>query len=324
MTAPELVESTGDRRCDRIVRGVVGIFENAFPERIRGFYLRGSHASGTSTDGSDLDLYVVFKDHFADVPEYDRARALTVHCAQLTPVLLEIVVSGERGFRRPEAFSAALDLKLGTRLLHGEDIRAELPAFDADAYVRSVVHTPYYSYSFPAQRHDAGPLVHPLRHLDPDGPFFGFDQWMMPGPDGVDQPSTKLLIATVGWTATAIIALSGGQYVRDKAACVELYQKHVADEWTELVVQVHDLCRNRWHYGLPSDPADRRTLRALCGRTLDFQNHYLTVYRRYQLTELASGDSERQRLAAERCKQIVFSDQEMVDALRKVGDPASG
>ncbi|MET9020059.1 nucleotidyltransferase domain-containing protein [Actinopolymorpha sp. NPDC004070] len=48
---------------------------------MRGFYLRGSHASGTSTDGSDLDLYVVFKDHF-----------------------------------------------------------------DADVYVRSVVHTPYYSY----------------------------------------------------------------------------------------------------------------------------------------------------------------------------------
>lgn len=38
---------------------------------------------------------------------------------------------------------------------------------------------------------------------------------------------------SVGWTATAIIALRSGQYVRDKAACVELYEKHVADEWTD-------------------------------------------------------------------------------------------
>jgi len=304
VAGPEVIESTGDRRCDTVAEGVIGIFETAFPGRVRGFYLRGSHASGTSIAGSDLDLFIVFKDRFADRDEYDRAQALSAHCGRLTPMLLEILLVGERVLRQPEGVSAALNLKLATRLLYGEDIRPGLPSYDEAAYVRSVVHTPYASYTYAAQR--TGPLVYPLEHIDPDGPFFGFDQWMMPGPDGTDVPSTKLLIATVGWTATAIIALQSGQYVRDKAACVELYQKYVADEWTELVTQVHDLGRNGWHYGIPSGATDRETLRALCDRALDFQNHFLGLYRQYQLAELASGDADREQLAAQRLTQILF------------------
>ncbi|MEQ4209619.1 nucleotidyltransferase domain-containing protein [Actinopolymorpha sp. B9G3] len=324
MTGPELIESTGDRLCDRIAQGVIGIFENAFPDRVRGFYLRGSHASGTSINGSDLDLFIVFKDRFADVAEYERAQALCRHCARLTPMLLEILLSGERGLRRPDALGAVLGLKLATRLLHGEDIRPELPLFDADTYVRSVVHTPYFSYTYPVQRRNAGHLVYPLQHFDPDGPFLGYDQWTIPGPDGTDQPSTKLLIATVGWTASAIIALRSGQYVRDKASCVELYQKHVADEWSDVVTQVHDLCRNRWHYQLPSSNDDRQTLRALCDRALGFQNHFLILYRQYQLAELASGDPDRQQLAAQRLSHIVFPDQEVAAALNNAGHPRTG
>jgi hypothetical protein len=297
----ELIESTGDRLCDRVARGVIGVFETAFPGRVRGFYLRGSYASGTSIAGSDLDLFIVFKDRFADPAEYERTQALSAHCARLTPMLLEIVLVGERGLRQPDGIGAALNLKLGTRLLYGEDIRPDLPPFDAETYVRSVVHTPYLSYTYPIQRGD-GPLVYPLDHIDADGPFFGFDQWT----DRADEPSAKLLIATVGWTATAIVALQSGQYVRDKAACVELYQKYVADEWTDLVTQVHDLCRNRWHYRIPAGDTDRQTLRDLCRRALDFQNHFLGLYHEYQLAELASGDADRQHLAAQRLTQIVF------------------
>ncbi len=216
-------------------------------------------------------------------------------------MMLEIVLVGERGLRQPEGVGPALNLKLATRLLYGEDIRPGLPPYDADTYVRSVVHTPYLSYTYPVQRRN-GPLVYPLDHIDPDGLYFGFDQWT----DAADEPSTKLLIATVGWTATAIIALHSAQYVRDKAACVELYRKYVADQWTDLVTQVHDLCRNRWHYRLPSIATGRQTLRDLCSRTLDFQNHFLELYRQYQLAELASGDADRRQLAAKRLTQIVF------------------
>lgn len=305
---PELIESTGDHRCDRITQGLIGIFEIAFPGRVLGVYLRGSHASGSSIAGSDLDLYVLFQGQFADRAEFDRARALSDHCAQLSPILLEIIVIGERILQLSEGVSTALDLKLGTRLLYGVDVRPGLPEFEPDSYRRSVVHTPFNSYRFAVQRRDADVLTYPLGPPDPDGAFFGFDQWAMPGPDGVERPSTKLLVATVGWTATAIIALRTGRYVRDKAACADLYRREVADEWTELVVRTHDLCRNRWRYGIPAGDHEREQLGDLCRRAVDFQNHFLLLYRDYQQAEIASGDLDRQRLAERRLAEVSWSD----------------
>lgn len=163
MATPELLDTTGDRRCDNVVQGLVGTFELVFPGRLRACYLRGSRASGASIEGSDLDLYVVFKDRFVDGVEGKRAQQLVDHCGRLTPMLLEVVLIGERRLRDPDALYAAVDLKLGTRLLYGEDIRPRLPAIDADAYVREIVHTPYYSYRLPRQRKDR--LVYPLRHV---------------------------------------------------------------------------------------------------------------------------------------------------------------
>ena len=303
---PELIESTSDHRCDTITQGLIGVFGIAFPDRVRGVYLRGSRASGASIAGSDLDLFVVFRDQFADRDEYDRARDLADHCARISPVLLEIVLVGERILREPLGFNTALNLKLATRLLYGDDIRLGLPDYNADQYRRSVVHTPFNSYR--VGRQDTGPLAFPLQPLDPDGPFLGFDQWAYPDGGGVERPSTKLLVATVGWTATAIIALSGGDYVRDKAACADLYRRQVADEWTDLVVRTHDLCRNRWQYRIPDDDHDRRALRELCEQALPFQNHFIALYRQAQRAELESDDPERRRVAEWGLAQVTFPD----------------
>lgn len=187
----------------------------------------------------------------------------------------------------------ALQLKLASRPVYGQDIRPRLPDLQVDAYVRAVVHAPYFSYTHPALQRGSPHLSYPLGHIDPEGAFYGFDQWLVPGPDGVDTPSTKLLVATVGWTATALIALQAGRYVRDKSACVDLYHEHVGDQWTELVTNVHELCRNRWHYRIPAADGDRRRLRELCEQALAFQNHFLGRYRTYLIDELRSGTPHR-------------------------------
>lgn len=312
-----LLASTGDPTADKIVQGVVGVLELAFPDRVRGHFVRGSYASASSTAGSDLDMLVVFKDDFVEQAEAERARTICGCCALLTPILLEVLVVSERQLHREDNLVVALQVKLASRLVYGEDIRPQLPDFRADAYVRAVVHTPYFSYTYPAQRRGLH-LTYPLGHIDPDDTFYGFDQWLIPGSDGVDIPSTKLLVATVGWTATALVALQTGLYVRDKGACVELYQRHVGDQWTELVMSVHELCRNRWHYGIPTAEEDRRRLRELCDQTLAFQNYFLRRYRTYLLDELQSAAPHRQILAAQRLAQIRYPDPEVVDALYRL------
>jgi hypothetical protein len=303
-----LAEPTGNPAADRIVRGVIGIFERAFPDRVRGYFLRGSYASATATAGSDLDMFVVFKDAFGEPAEAQRARDICDHCALLSPILLEILVVSERQLQHEDNLVVALQLKLASRPIHGQDIRPQLPDLQADAYVRAVVHAPYASYTYPAARRSQPYLTYPLGHIDLDGPFYGFDQWLIPGPDGVDIASTKLLVGTVGWTATALIALRTGRYVRDKSACVVLYQRHIGDQWTELVMSVHELCRNRWHYRIPGADGDRRRLRDLCDRALAFQNHFLGQYRTYLRDELRCAEPDRRALAGRRLAQIRYPD----------------
>ncbi|MGH3679976.1 MAG: nucleotidyltransferase domain-containing protein [Natronosporangium sp.] len=317
---PTLRESTGDPVADQIVRGVTGVFTQAFPDRIRGCYLRGSYATGTRAAGSDLDLFVVFADRFPDDRvEVRRAWAVARSCALISPILLEIIVVSEQQLHRPDNHALALNLKHATRLLHGQDIRPDLPELQPEAYLRAVIDTPSANYAFPVQRRDSPVLTYPLRHLDPEGPFFGFDQWQVPGPDGTDVPSSKLLVGTVGWTATAIVVLQTGRYVRDKRACVDLYREHIADQWTDLVAGVHELCRDRWHYLIPAAEPDRRRLRALCDRALEFQNHFLRRYREFLLAELRPvAASDRQLWAARRLGTLQFPDQQVVGALQQL------
>src|SRR5262249_19669289 len=52
--------STGSERADTILRGLIGIWEIVFPDRIRGYYLAGSYSNGSATPTSDLDLIVPY------------------------------------------------------------------------------------------------------------------------------------------------------------------------------------------------------------------------------------------------------------------------
>jgi len=51
-----LLNTTGHQRIDDIIRGLIGIFEAAFPDRIRAYYLAGSYADGSAVPLSDIDI----------------------------------------------------------------------------------------------------------------------------------------------------------------------------------------------------------------------------------------------------------------------------
>jgi hypothetical protein len=67
-----LLYKTDNPQADEVLQGIVGIFELAFPSRIRGYFLVGSYAIGQPVAISDLDLVVLFKDNFV-AGEHQRA-----------------------------------------------------------------------------------------------------------------------------------------------------------------------------------------------------------------------------------------------------------
>ena len=137
----------------------------------------------------------------------------------------------------------------------------------------------------------------PLGYPDPRGEFYGYDCRAVRLPDGGEARSTRNLIRTTGWAATALVAHRAGRYVARKRDCHAIYRETIGDEWGDLLADIYTQCRAEWNYLIPDDAADRRRLRAICERTLAFENHFLAIYRRYLLAELRGADDVNTRHA---------------------------
>jgi hypothetical protein len=95
-------------------------------------------------------------------------------------------------------------------------------------------------------------LTFPLSYPDPDGEFFGYDQWgLFYGDPYGYGPGIRTLVNAVTMNATAIVALKAGQQVGKKSLSVGAYRRYVGDEWSDFLEQVYTTCKAQWQYQLP-------------------------------------------------------------------------
>jgi hypothetical protein len=292
-----LARSLGDARADATVRGLVGLFELVFPGRVRGYCLLGSYTNATPVAISDIDLAIVFKDDYRDEQEEEAAQRMIAVCQLISPIRLDVTPYSETSLR-PED----VRLKLGSALVYGEDIRERLPLPEPAAHTRYITG---WANAFVKRLHDAERLPFPLRYPDPDCEFYGYDRKRVDAwyPPEVTQ-GTKELVATVCWTATALLSLQAGRFAGTKADAIRLYAEAVGGEWAPFVQDLYRLCKGQWQYAVPRAEAERRQLRALCARTLPYLNHYLAVYHAYLLRLQAQGTEDDQRFAHERLAEL--------------------
>jgi len=315
MDTIKLLYSTGDDRADTILRGVIGVWESAFPDRIRGYYLTGSYSDGSAMPTSDLDLYILFKDSYLGSPETDKAQQLCEYCESITPVIyVDMGYLSEERVQQADRVSDALQLKYSSRLLYGEDTRNRIAAAPDARYVRDAMHIPYYGSKF--GRPDLDMLTFPLDYPDPQGEFYGYDGWTFAAGDSAEQAGAKMLVVIVGRIATALIALRTGLYVGNKRESMALYRAHINDEWTALVERVYTLCKEQWGYRVPTKAKDRKRLRELCRQALAFENAFFSLYKDYLLKELHAEQRENRLWAVERLGQIIYPSQDVPDALK--------
>jgi predicted nucleotidyltransferase len=267
VSAVVLTLSTGHERIDAVLRGIVGIWEMAFPGRIRAYYLTGSYSDGTALPTSDIDLSILFRGGFTHEREEAAADELADHCAQISPVELDLVPLAEE---IPFPLRAA-SIKLASQLIYGEDVRERMLLPPPADYVRQAMEL---TARLLRRLHGTGDgLPFPLDYPDPDGPFYGYDR--------SDGAALKDLVTTIGLAATAILAFKAGHYAGGKRDCLRLYRACIDDQWTGYLEEVYERCRNQWGYRVPGDREDRQRLRQLCGQALSFENHFLSFYREY-------------------------------------------
>jgi hypothetical protein len=307
----QLHTSSGSQSADDMLCGLIGIFELCFPGRIRAYYAEGSYADRTAITTSDIDLVLIFKDRFVGEDEAGAARRLGAYCANLSVLELDLDIIDEQQAHR----SAFPTLKLASVLLYGEDIRAQLALPSISDWTRDRMHAAYWLI---VQVFNRSPVVrYPLGYPLPDEVFFGYDQRMLRMPDGAQVRCTRDLVRVTGWAATALIALQTDTYVVRKRDCHLRYQELIGDQWSELLEVIYTRCKHEWGYRIPASLGDQRALRDMCTRTLEFENHFLRIFKPFVLGELRGDDAEARRAAVWLLGQIPYDDQAIEQALQE-------
>ncbi len=313
MSEPDLLAATGDPQVDAALRGVVRLIGLVFPGRASSIFLDGSYADGAATPLSDLDVTVVFDGALAS-EERARFVELLAACKPLAPLSLDLTPVGADDLARAGSlawgeagllFLLPASLKYNSRPLLGADIRPQIPLVPRDTYLRCMMHLA--AGLLIGLRRPQRPIPVPLEHLDSGDPFFGYTGRALRGRDGAPVPSTKRLLHTTMYAASALIALHSGLQPGSKRQAVRLYREQIGDGWADLLEQLQSLCYTAWGYRVPEAPADRATLRALCEQGLAFANHFLAAYHDFLLDELRHAPEDGLAFAQERLETLGFA-----------------
>lgn len=323
MGQPSLLASTGNAKIDTIVLGIIGVYEHAFPNRVRAYYLTGSQIEGSAVEHSDIDLSIIFKDSFIDDREEEAARQIYKHLGAISPVKLEVMLGpiAESMVDGDYQFNMPVGLKLNSLLLFGEDIRSGLHLPDQEVRTRGFMHLAFKRLAqlrllAPVQQ-ARGFLSFPLDYPDPDGEFFGYDLQEIEQ-DGATYQTIASFINSICTEMMTLLTLKTGMYITTKRGLTHIYTEQINDEWGSFLDDLWQKGKYRWRYLIPTDPLEREQLRDLCRRALDFENYYLRHYRDFLLHELAHADSKHRLKAAQRLGLIIYADDEVIAALQKL------
>jgi len=270
-----LSNTTGSERADTVLRGIIGIYEAVFPDRVRGYYLEGSYADGIGIATSDIDLEIVFKDELQD-DERGKARQIAESCALMSAVELDYAVTDEK-----ELSSGVVPIFKKSIPVYGEDVRDTFPLMAQDKWTSNRMHAAYWLTINIYHRPEN--MLSPLAYPDPAGEFYGYDNRKLRLPDGSEVDSTRNLVRTTGWIASALLACKAGKMLATKRECFQSYHECLEPEDAQLLHDIYEQCRQQWNYLIPEDAEDRETLSGICARTLAFENRFLEVYKRFLL-----------------------------------------
>lgn len=306
--------STGSETIDRKLSELIAAFESVFPSRIRGYFLEGSYADQSALATSDIDLILVFKNSFMHEDEQRRAEQLASLWEKRDQCEFDI------GFHEEEKLATGVPptLKLGSILLYGEPLPDAFPLISVLEWGRERTHAAYWLMNKAFNRPTV--VTYPLDYPNSTAEFYGYTERKVRLANGQEVPSTRNLIRVMGWAGTALVALQGKQVVPRKSDCHRLYRQSVNDQWAPFLEELYERCRSEWRYLIPTSEQDRAALRAICQRALDFENHFLQIYKQFLLAELTAADEVRRARTHWVLEKLPFQEPQILAMLSEVTD----
>ncbi len=318
----QLLHTIGKSYVDETVADVVQQFEQAFPARVRGYYLLGSYADGCAVVGSDIDMYVLFKETFLTSKEAIQAKQLAATCAKKCILRLDISVVDEQTLPNYQSIMRVA-LKRNSILYFGEDTRPSMTLPDRAAYTRDITDG---VIEFLLYLHRSKSVTYPVSYIDPNGEFYGYDNMTKLSFDvaALYYPPAKAdnvyyaireLVECACRMASALLVFKTGTFVGMKRTSAEAYNKEIHDEWSPFLAAMFEKGKMQWMYGIPEREEEQAELRELCRQMLAFENYYLQHYRTYLLALLASEDQQNVQFVLKRLETVHYDDDEMNTAV---------
>ncbi len=318
----QLLHTIGMPYVDETAADVVQQFEQDFPGRVRGYYLLGSYADGCGVVGSDIDMYVLFKETFLTPKEAIQAKQLAATCAKKCILRLDINVVDEQTLPNYQSIMRVA-LKQNSMLYFGEDTRPAMTLPSRAAYTRDITDG---VIEFLQYLHHSNSVTYPISYIDPNGEFYGYDNmtklsfdvaalYYPPAKANNVYHAIREMVECACRMASALVVFKTGSFVSTKRGSVETYNREIHDEWSPFLIAMFEKGKLRWLYGLPEREEERVELRELCRQMLAFENYYLQHYRTYLLSLLSSEDQQNVQFALKRLEAVHFDDDEMNTAV---------
>ena len=291
-----LLTSTHNPDIDRLLTGLIGIYEMAFPQQISAYYLLGSYTDQTAAADSDLDLIAIFSGS-PDPADMARFRQLTAYCGQITSVQLDCVPLAEATLQQ----GAKASHKAG-HLLYGVDVLKDVPLEPLDEHIQRCMFLAFRALH--VLRGQPETLTYPLDYPDSTGEFYGYERYgsYLGGDDF--GPGLRILVTGATMIATTLLALQTGLQAGTKGAALALYTEHIGDEYAGYLQTLYQACKLDWRYTIPQAEANREQLRELCVQFLALENHFLAACRPTLQANLQSENQTLQHFAHE-CDQRI-------------------
>ncbi len=319
MNTHHLLYTIGKRYVDEPLVNMVQQYELAFPDRVRSYYLLGSYADECAVVGSDIDVYVLFKESFLIAKEMIQAQQLAAACVKKSILRLDINVIDEQALPNYQSIMRTA-LKQNSILLFGEDTRTTMTLPSRDAYTCDITDG---VIEFLLRLHRSETITYPINYPNPDGTFYGYDHMTQlsydvaalsypPDKANATYYATRELVECACRMASALLAFQTGSFVGTKRGSVQTYNNEIHDEWSPFLTAMFEKGKIQWMYGIPEREEERLELRELCEQMLAFENHYLRHYRAYLLSLLQSEEQQNVQFALQRLKTVHYDDDDMM------------
>ncbi len=274
---PFFLTVTGDQRTDHALSGIVNLCEMMFPQRISGYYLVGSLGCGYAVIGSDIDIFLVFKNKL--LPGESQTLERLMGPLWLLGVFdIDLKCLDEDSVHRLMLLGPGL-------CIYGEDIR---PDIDLDKRPIDLIRFAFYQslgYFF-RLRDNPKQLSLPLCYPVPDQRFKGYSSRPTHDQSGAIVPGVRELLNNTLKPASTLVDLATGRFNKDKLHIARNYGEYVDATWIDYLEEVERLVRRQWAGRVPDEEGDKQKLEQLCARALDFENAVLEHYRDIILSEL--------------------------------------